>query len=48
VIKKIPLYAKVVCLDGLAGESIFVIIDPMTQRVTHLVVQGKTFPKKDE
>jgi uncharacterized membrane protein len=44
VTKKIPLYAKVVCVDGLAGESIFVIINPMTQRVTHLVVQDKTFP----
>lgn len=45
MIKKIPLYEKVVCVDGLAGVSISVIINPMTQRVTHLVVQDKTFPK---
>lgn len=44
MIKKFPLHAKVICVDGLAGELTSVIINPMTQRVTHLVVQDKTFP----
>lgn len=45
MIQKIPLHAKVMCVDGLAGESISVVIDPVVRSVTHLVVQDRTFPK---
>ena len=48
MIRKIPLHAKVMCSDGLAGESISVVINPATRSVTHLVVQDKTFPKPIE
>lgn len=37
----IPLNAKVECIDGEAGESMCVIIDPTNDQVTHLVVKGK-------
>lgn len=45
MIRKIPLHAKVMCIDGLAGESISVVVDPVVKSVTHLVVQDRTFPK---
>ncbi len=44
----IPLNAKVMCTDGLAGESISVVVNPETRSVTHLVVQDKTFPNTME
>lgn len=36
--RDIPLNAKVECIDGSAGRSSYVILDPFTDRVTHLVV----------
>ena len=48
MIRQIPLNAKVMCTDGLAGESISVIVNPETKNVTHLVVQDKTFPNMKE
>lgn len=36
----IPLNAKVECVDGSYGESTCVIINPITKKVTHFVVQG--------
>jgi len=44
----IPLNAEVMCIDGLAGETISVIVNPDTKRVTHVVVQDKSFPKQME
>jgi uncharacterized membrane protein/sporulation protein YlmC with PRC-barrel domain len=43
MINKIPLHAKVMCTDGLAGESTSVIVHPLTQKITSLIVQDKTF-----
>ncbi len=37
----IPLNAKVECVDGSYGKSTGVIINPVTKKVTHFVVQGK-------
>jgi hypothetical protein len=37
--KDIPLNAKVECADGPCGESTTLIVDPTTQKVTHLVVK---------
>lgn len=48
MIRKIPLNAKVMCVDGLAGESTSVVIHPGTRTITHLVVQDKTFPRTME
>jgi sporulation protein YlmC with PRC-barrel domain len=42
--KDIPLNAKVECLDGPAGKSTAVIIDPIEQKVTHFVVKGNNLP----
>lgn len=44
MIQKIPLHANVMCTDGLAAESTSVIVSPVTQKVTSLVVQDKTKP----
>jgi uncharacterized membrane protein len=35
----IPLNAKVECRDGLCGESITVVVNPATHKVTHFVVR---------
>jgi sporulation protein YlmC with PRC-barrel domain len=40
----IPVHAEVQCVDGLAGHSVAVILHPVSQRVTHLVVSEKEFP----
>jgi hypothetical protein len=34
----IPLNVKVECTDGVCGRSIFVLIDPAIERLTHLIV----------
>jgi sporulation protein YlmC with PRC-barrel domain len=40
----IPVNADVVCTDSLAGRSTCVILNPVTRRVTHLVVKEADFP----
>jgi hypothetical protein len=40
----IPLNVQVQCADGLCGRSTYVIVNPVTQRVTHIVVEGQRFP----
>ncbi len=35
---EIPLNAQVECTDGVCGRSIFVLIDPAIERLTHLIV----------
>lgn len=40
----IPINAEVYCADGLCGYSIYIILNPVTERVTHLVVKEKQFP----
>jgi uncharacterized membrane protein/sporulation protein YlmC with PRC-barrel domain len=37
----IPLHAKVECADGPCGESTLVIVNPVTGKLTHLVVRGR-------
>ncbi len=36
---EIPLNAQVECTDGVCGSSAYVLINPVTEQVTHLVVQ---------
>jgi sporulation protein YlmC with PRC-barrel domain len=40
----IPVNAEVHCTDGPYGRSTYIILNPTTRRVTHLVVQEKRFP----
>jgi len=40
----IPIHAKVICQGELVGNSILVIINPVTRSITHLVVRKKEFP----
>jgi sporulation protein YlmC with PRC-barrel domain len=40
----IPVKAEVLCADGPCGSSTYVIINPTTLKVTHLVVKEKGFP----
>jgi uncharacterized membrane protein len=41
---EIPINAKVECSDGPGGESITVIVNPVTSKVTHFVVEDKHAP----
>jgi sporulation protein YlmC with PRC-barrel domain len=43
----IPINAKVNCADGECGRSIYVIVNPVTQKVTHLVVKEKLAPHSE-
>jgi uncharacterized membrane protein len=40
-----PVDAQVVCADGPCGESITVIVERGTRKVTHLVVKDETLPR---
>jgi hypothetical protein len=43
----IPLNAKVSCADGSCGKSISLVIMPVTEAVTHVVVGDGLFPEKE-
>ncbi len=36
---EIPLNAKVACNDGICGRSVFILINPVLDEITHLVVR---------
>ncbi len=36
---EIPLQARVECTDGICGRSVYVLINPVVEKVTHLVVR---------
>jgi sporulation protein YlmC with PRC-barrel domain len=40
----IPVNAEVACVDGLCGQSTYVIINPISRQVTHVVVKRKRRP----
>lgn len=40
----IPINATVYCLDGICGKSTVVILDPTTEKITHVVVKERGFP----
>jgi uncharacterized protein YrrD len=44
---EIPLNAQVDCTDGICGRSKYVLINPVTDRVTHLVVKEDTSPNTE-
>jgi sporulation protein YlmC with PRC-barrel domain len=43
----IPLNAKVECTDGACGRSVVVLVNPISNQVTHLVVKEEVFSKKE-
>ena len=44
---EIPLNAQVECTDGIYGRSEYVLIDPLTDEVTHLVVKQDSAPNTE-
>ncbi len=40
----IPLQAQVECTDGVCGRSVYVLINPVVEQVTHLVVREDSSP----
>ena len=43
----IPVNVDVYCDEVLCGRSTYVILNPVTDQVTHLVVKQETFPATD-
>ena len=40
----IPINAEVRCADGPCGRSTYVVIDPASRQITHVVVKEDGFP----
>jgi sporulation protein YlmC with PRC-barrel domain len=40
----IPVNAEVKCVDGPCGRSTYIVLNPKTEEITHLVVREKSFP----
>jgi len=43
---EIPLNTQVECTDGVCGHSVFALINPLIDQVTHLVVKEDSSPNK--
>jgi sporulation protein YlmC with PRC-barrel domain len=43
----IPIDAEVICSDGNCGQVTYVIIDPTTEKITHVVVRERHFPNEE-
>jgi hypothetical protein len=44
---EIPLNAQVECTDGACGRTVFVLINPVTEEITHVVVRDDSSPHKE-
>ena len=44
---EIPLKAQVECTDGICWRSVYVLINPIIDQVTHLVVKEDSFPNTE-
>jgi sporulation protein YlmC with PRC-barrel domain len=44
---EIPLNAQVECTDGVCGRSVFVLINPVIEQLTHLVVGDDSLPQTE-
>mgnify|MGYP001020461226 CR=1 FL=1 len=44
---EIPLNAQVECTDGICGRSVYVLINPVIDNVTHVVVKGDSTPSTE-
>ena len=40
----IPINAEVFCSDGLCGHTTCITVNPITQKITHVVVREKQSP----
>src|SRR5574341_2383795 len=40
----IPVNAVVYCADGICGRSAYAVLNPVTDQVTHMVVEEKRLP----
>jgi sporulation protein YlmC with PRC-barrel domain len=45
--KEIPVEGKIVCTDGECGRLEQIIVDPIDDRITHLVVRGSKRPHEE-
>ena len=43
----IPLNAEVHCADGVCGRSTYVVVNPVNEQVTHVVVREEWFPQAE-
>ena len=41
---EIPVQAQVQCTDGVCGRSVYVLINPVIEQVTHVVVREDSSP----
>ncbi|MGA7192827.1 MAG: PRC-barrel domain-containing protein [Anaerolineales bacterium] len=41
---EIPLQAQVECTDGVCGRSVYVLVNPVAEKVTHMVVREDASP----
>ena len=44
---EIPLQAQVECTDGVCGRSVYVLINPVIEKVTHLVLREDASPNTE-
>lgn len=44
---EIPVQAQVECTDGVCGRSVYVLINPVIEQVTHLVVKETSSPQRE-
>jgi sporulation protein YlmC with PRC-barrel domain len=44
---EVPLQAQVECTDGVCGSSVYVLINPIVDQVTHLVVKETVSPNTE-
>jgi hypothetical protein len=44
---EIPLNAQVECTDGMCGHSVYVLVNPIIDQVTHLVVKEDALPNTE-
>jgi sporulation protein YlmC with PRC-barrel domain len=44
---EIPLNAQVECTDGVCGHSVYMLINPVVEQVTHLVVREDSLPNTE-
>ena len=44
---EIPLQAQVECTDGVCGRSVYVLVNPVAEKVTHMVVREDASPNTE-
>ncbi len=44
---EIPLNAEVECVDGVCGRTEYILINPVAEKVTHVVVKSNMAPHNE-